>query len=401
MTQLPDCRDLACRHLGRAPPPPPPVPRPPPRPAVEASWAESRRLAGAQAAASPVRVVFERSAGLLRQFQGSAQDAAEAVFRAVCGTPGPSAPDTFWLDSADTERSRFSFLGGRGGPMWRRFTCELAEGHQPAGASHRPGPVAARITEVDARGAASSHVEPSGVLGFLERQAGRYRVENGPLEELPFEFWGGLVGYLGYELKAECGGEALHRARDPDACWFFVDRFVAMDHQQGDVYTVALHPAVDDSGQEAAAAVSWTRDALARASAAIAAGADLPVAARDAASLQQAVRDLPTSSRFQLVRGHGRYLDDVAECRRALFEGESYEICLTNTIERRAGPVADPWPLYRVLRAANPAPYAAWLDFSGCVGPGRGPVLCCSSPERFLRCSSGGWLEARCASPLH
>ena len=46
-----------------------------------------------------------------------------------------------------------------------------------------------------------------------------------PAEEgLPFDFWGGLVGYLGYELKAESGGDAAHTSSLPDAAFFLADR---------------------------------------------------------------------------------------------------------------------------------------------------------------------------------
>lgn len=58
---------------------------------------------------------------------------------------------------------------------------------------------------------------------------------------LPFNFWGGYVGYLGYELKAESGGEARHIAPTPDAAFFLADRFLAIDHTTGSVYVVALH----------------------------------------------------------------------------------------------------------------------------------------------------------------
>ena len=50
---------------------------------------------------------------------------------------------------------------------------------------------------------------------------------------LPFNFWGGLVGYLGYELKAECGGRAAHAAPTPDAALFLADRLLALDHAEG------------------------------------------------------------------------------------------------------------------------------------------------------------------------
>ncbi len=42
--------------------------------------------------------------------------------------------------------------------------------------------------------------------------------------KLPFDFWGGLVGYLGYELKAECGGRQAYTSSMPDAMLFLADR---------------------------------------------------------------------------------------------------------------------------------------------------------------------------------
>ena len=41
---------------------------------------------------------------------------------------------------------------------------------------------------------------------------------------LPFDFWGGYVGYLAYELKAECGGANSHASATPDAALFLADR---------------------------------------------------------------------------------------------------------------------------------------------------------------------------------
>ncbi|KAK9861389.1 hypothetical protein WJX84_000779 [Apatococcus fuscideae] len=68
--------------------------------------------------------------------------------------------------------------------------------------------------------------------------------------------------------------------------------------------------------------------------------------------------------------------------------GESYEVCLTTALARCPAP--DARILYPVLRALNPAPYAAWLSFGA-----QGPQICCSSPERFLKAGQDGWLEAR------
>ena len=52
----------------------------------------------------------------------------------------------------------------------------------------------------------------------------------GDVGELPFDFWGGLVGYLGYELKAACGGRQAHASPTPDAMLFLADRCACSVH---------------------------------------------------------------------------------------------------------------------------------------------------------------------------
>jgi para-aminobenzoate synthetase len=61
--------------------------------------------------------------------------------------------------------------------------------------------------------------------------------------KLPFDFCGGFVGYLGYEMQAECGGKLNQAgsAATPDAAFFFTDRLIAVDHATDDVYLLALH----------------------------------------------------------------------------------------------------------------------------------------------------------------
>ena len=61
---------------------------------------------------------------------------------------------------------------------------------------------------------------------FLEQLLASYRYQACEKAdgELPFDFWGGLVGYLGYELKAESGGDAAHSSAVPDAAFFLADR---------------------------------------------------------------------------------------------------------------------------------------------------------------------------------
>ncbi|MDT7782592.1 MAG: para-aminobenzoate synthetase, partial [Pseudonocardiales bacterium] len=197
---------------------------------------------------------------------------------------------------------------------------------------------------------------PGSVFDFLEQRLRERRV---PGTTLPFTLTGGYVGYFGYELKGECGGPVRHRAETPDAAWMFADRIVAVDHQEGLTYLVAVH---DSSTRRDAEA--WL-DRTATVLSGLRRAEDLPVEPCP-----------PPDAEEFLVRDRDQYLADIAECQRQLRLGESYEICLTNKLHLPFRD--DDAAFYRRLRRSNPAPYAALLRLGDVT-------VFCSSPERFLR----------------
>lgn len=285
--------------------------------------------------------------------------------------------DTFWLDSSATDRGRFSFMGGRGGPLWRKITFKL-----PPEKGH-PG----TLTQLYADGTTST--DHTLFFDWLDSELQRFKMNE---IDLPFDFWGGFVGYLGYELKAECGGDVVHQSDAPDAALFLADRIIVIDHEDCDVYVLAMSNSLTHQEQSV-----WMEST-----------ADL---------IQKSVRNgelesVQTPPPFQTnhTKGHAKqaryfnlretrkeYLANIKKCKDALYAGESYEVCLTTLLSTQ-GPLCDAWQLYSKLRALNPAPYAAWLDFSASNSDApmlAGPRLLCSSPERFLKGARTGLLEAK------
>ncbi len=251
-------------------------------------------------------------------------------------------PRAVWLDSALAEegRSRFSFMGGPGDHAL----------------SYRVG------GDLTVQAAGGERKLRADLLEYLDGRLTEVGGIDGPAP--PFDFVGGYVGYLGYELKADCGATAAHRSPLPDAQLVFLDRFIAFDHLRRETWLVRLH--------RGGRTDRWIDETAARLSRLAGEPPAPPPAAREA--------------NFRLDRDRERYVADIAECRRLLREGQTYEVCLTNRL--RTCEAGDPWQTYRRLRRLNPAPFAALLRF------GDAWVLS-SSPERFLRIAPERTIEAK------
>ncbi|MFJ4879775.1 aminodeoxychorismate synthase component I [Streptomyces sp. NPDC088745] len=257
----------------------------------------------------------------------------------------------FWLDSSRTDAvlGQISVMGDASGPLARTVTADVGEG----------------TVSVTANG--HTHSVRSPFFDWLEHDLAGLRTE---VPELPFEFALGWVGCLGYELKAECGGETAHRSPDPDAVMVFADRAVVLDHRTGTTYVLAL---VED-GDEAAAR-AWLRGTTAE-------------LARLAGRTPEPCAPPAGLTGADLRPRHDRdaYLKLIDVCHEEIRAGETYEVCLTNMIEAETS--LDPWHAYRHLRRASPAPFAAFLGF--------GPLAVLStSPERFLRIDRQGAMESK------
>ena len=124
--------------------------------------------------------------------------------------------------------------------------------------------VATGVLTVDRAGEREERRES--VLDYCERELTRLRAD---APELPFDFTCGFAGYLGYELKAECGGTLVHRSPLPDAALVFCDRLIAFDHDERRVHLLALADATGaGAAEEWLAATERRLDGLARAGAA-------------------------------------------------------------------------------------------------------------------------------------
>ncbi|WP_280381731.1 aminodeoxychorismate synthase component I [Nocardia wallacei] len=315
-----------------------------------ASAEHSRVLVrGTAAQTTPAERADHDSAGLavLHGVVERAVDTEAAFLRLYEGSA-----HAFWLDSAHVEPGldRFSYLGDASGPLAEVVRYRVGDGH----------------VRVESR--TGGRTAPGTVLDYLARQLRRRRAR---IPDVPFDFAGGYVGYLGYEVKADCGAAPGHRAATPDAQWIFADRLIVVDHVAERTHLIAV-----TDPEHRAAGQDW----LDRTRAVVAA---LPGWANPEPL------DLPADEQAVaagLTRGRDRYLADIAEIGAQLRAGETYEVNLTDNV--RVGDDSDGLTVYRTLRRSNPAPYAAFLRLGDLE-------IACSSPERFLKVNRTRMVESK------
>jgi len=288
---------------------------------------------------------------------------APALFQSLYGASG----NAVWLDSSNAGtggqdepdpavrtaagRSRFSIMADDGGTFGQSVT-------------HRSG-----VSRISA-GSCTAKV-PGPFFRWLDSVWGRRAVRSP--EGYPGEFTLGWLGCLGYELKRETGGSDLS-APTPDAALVFAGRAVVLDHAEKATWLLALE--APDAGE-------W----LARARAAVKAAAAVEAGATVEAGGSTGVVPSPPPAFLSRDTGAG-YREKIAAAQHEIAQGNTYEVCLTTTLEARipAGSL-DPWATYLALRRRNPAPFASYLRLGDLT-------VASTSPERFLKIASDGGMRA-------
>lgn len=256
------------------------------------------------------------------------------------------------------------------------FWLDSAREESPMSVASYVGVVPAQLSPLcvdSARAAAESGGEdPFAQLEAALACAPRVHPDVAAATGLPAGLRGGYVGYFGYEARAAMGMEhghpvpgylPAHEAPTPDSLWLPAVRYLVHEHARPGV--AARSWLVGDE--------SWCEVAE-----------QLLTAAGECASENTPVNvpvNAPELAELLLFPAPAAeaYMDSVRASQHEIYEGNSYEVCLTAQTNAR---IPNPSPelffeLYRRQRAHNSAPYAAYLrcgDFS----------VLSSSPERFL-----------------
>jgi para-aminobenzoate synthetase component 1 len=267
--------------------------------------------------------------------------APEQLFSCFLNDPHP-----FWLDSSlpGGRMGRFSYMGGNPFSQLKTYgnTALVEEGGRLT--SFRENP-----------------------FRLLREMLARFRTEPG---DLPF--LAGAVGFFSYDLgrmTEKLPGLAADDLNVPDIWLGFYDRVLVIDHEAHRLY------------------LSATGLPLAGAAAKAKALADLDeLAGRISAAGTAQVDDSwlgPKVSAGEISRcfTEAAYRQAVLKAKEYIAAGDIYQV---NVTQRFSAPLkTTPCRLYRRLRQASPAPFAAYLDC------GDDLRLLSSSPERFLLLKDG------------
>lgn len=245
------------------------------------------------------------------------------------------------------------------------FWLDSAREESPMSVASYVGVVPADLSPLrvdSARAAAESGGEdPFAQLEAALACAPRVHPDAAAATGLPAGLRGGYVGYFGYEARAAMGLEhghpvpgylPAHEAPTPDSLWLPAVRYLVHEHTRpARSWLVGDEP--------------WCE-----------AAERLLSAAGECAS--ENTPELAEPLLFTAPAAEA-YMDSVRASQHEIYEGNSYEVCLTaQTVARIRNPSPELFfELYRRQRAHNAAPYAAYLrcgDFS----------VLSSSPERFL-----------------
>jgi len=217
-----------------------------------------------------------------------------------------------------------------------------------------------------------------------------------PIPDLP-PFQGGAAGYLAYDWGAVLERLPSPRYDDlaiPDVIFPIYDWVIAWDHLEHRAWLIStgLPETGTEKSQRCENRLEEVLDRLASYSLSteiLSALSSTPTHAHPlepAPSYPVSDTEFPASLDLRSSFTHRGYLDALTTVREYIVAGDIFQ---ANLSQRFEAPLTEsPWALYQRLRAINPAPFAAFLDF-GAV------TVASASPERFLSLDTARQIEAR------
>ena len=194
------------------------------------------------------------------------------------------------------------------------------------------------------------------------------RVKPVKVEGLP-RFVGGAVGFMGYDIVRyfERLPDTAEKELDvPDAAFMLPDTLVIFDHAKHQLILLANAHNTGDPDEAYDDAVQRLDDLV--------------------AALKQPLPDLPEAGaplNEEMISNvsQEKFEQNVRDVKEYIAAGDAFQVVISQRFQRRTS--AQPFTIYRALRALNPSPYMFFLNF------GDEYTLMGASPEMMVRLEDG------------
>lgn len=175
---------------------------------------------------------------------------------------------------------------------------------------------------------------------------------------LPFPFYGGGIGYIGYDAirQYENIGEPLPDDLEmPDVHFMLYENTIIVDHRKNKIYIVAVN-VHGKPEKELDRELLYLQKAI-----------EKPIALPS---------DKQADFRFQAETAKEDFMEKVQQIQRLIQNGEARQVVLSQRFIAEVN--GRPFSYYQQLRKKNPSPYMFYIDFDDYI-------LLGSSPESLIR----------------
>jgi len=267
---------------------------------------------------------------------------------------------------AKLRRPPFGFLleSVIGGERWARYTFL---GSEPREAWRLEGD---RISTWAPETGWTPRSDTRDPFSDFERWMGRYDPVRVP--GLP-RFWGGAVGYFGYDTVRWLERLPEPPVRDvevPDACFLLTDRMLIVDNLFDRALALRAVVVPRDRAPDPEALYREATESLRR----------WVERLETPSELRPFPLGTPPRIEYETNRSREDYEEAVRRVRDYIRAGDAYQVVVSQRLE--AGMPDRPLDLYRALRTLNPSPYLYFLELDG-------TRLVGSSPEVLVRVEEG------------